>query len=55
MWVIKAGIHQTLVKIANKENPDQSLIWVCAVCQDIFCRQLVFKILDYLLYPATTL
>ena len=24
MWVIKAGIHQVLVRIANREDPDQT-------------------------------
>ena len=24
MWVIKAGIDQVLVRIANKEDPDQT-------------------------------
>ena len=38
-----------LVSIANREDPDQTaslskLIWVCAVCLDLFGRQLVFKI-----------
>ena len=24
MWVINAGIHQVLVRIANREDPDQT-------------------------------
>ena len=35
MFVIKAGIHKMLVRIANREDPDQTasrLIWVCTVC-----------------------
>ena len=44
-----------LVRIANREDLDQtacffgsSLILVCAVHLDLFGRQLVFKILEYL-------
>ena len=29
-----------------------SLIWVCTVCLGLICRQLVFKILEHLLYCA---
>ena len=34
MRVIRAGIHIILVRIVNREYPDQtsSLIWVCTVC-----------------------
>ena len=35
-----------LVRIANQEDPDQTLIWDCTVCLCLFDRQLVFKILD---------
>ena len=41
--VIRDGIHNMLVSIANREDPDQtasefrsSLIWVCTVCQSLF-------------------
>ena len=41
MLVFSAGIHQFLVRIANREDHDQtaseSLIWVCPVCLGIFC------------------
>ena len=46
MLVIRAGIHKKLVRIANREHPDQtrsSLIKVCPVCLDLFGRQLMFK------------
>ena len=33
-----------LVRIANREDPDQSLIWDCSVCLGLFGRQLVFEI-----------
>ena len=33
MLVINAGIYKTLIRTANREDPDQTaLIWVCAVC-----------------------
>ena len=56
MLVIMVGIHKMLVIIANREVPDQtasersSLIWVCTVCLGLFDRQLVFEILEHLLY-----
>ena len=40
MLVIKAGIHKMLVRIANREDPDQT-IWVCTLCLGLFARQLV--------------
>ena len=55
MYVIRAGIHKMLVRIANREDPGSdcflrsSLIWVCAVCLDFFSRQLVFEIFEHLL------
>ena len=42
-----------LVRIANWEDFDQAascLIWVSAVCLDLFNRQLVFKIVGHLPY-----
>ena len=41
MMVIRAGINKLLVRIANREDPDQ--IWVCLVCLGLFGRQLVFE------------
>ena len=39
------------IGIANREDPDQTAsIWVCPVCLGLFSRQLVFKILEQLLY-----
>ena len=32
MLVFGAGINKILVRIANREDPDQTLIWVCNVC-----------------------
>ena len=46
---IRVGIHKMLVRIANRKDPDQSLIWVCAVCLGLFGGQLVFKILEHIL------
>ena len=43
MLVIRAGIHKMLVRIANREDPDQTLIWVWAVGIGIFSRQQVFR------------
>ena len=37
-----------LVRIANGEDPEQSLIWVCAVRLGVFGRQLVFESLEHL-------
>ena len=52
MVVIKAEIHELLVRIANREDPDQTLAsaTVCTVCLCLFGRQLVFKILEHLSY-----
>ena len=41
--VFRAGIHKMLIRIANREDPDQrgsSLIWVCTVCLGLFGKQL---------------
>ena len=43
MSVIKAGIHKMNVRIANREDPDKSLILVCTVCLGLFERQLVLS------------
>ena len=41
-------INKMLVRIAIREDPDQSLIWVCVVCLGLSGRQqhIVFKILE---------
>ena len=55
MLVFKAGIYKIRVKIANREDPDQtallesSLILICTVCLGLFGRQQVFGILEHLL------
>ena len=55
MLVIRAGSHQMLVGIANREDPDQtasseavSLILVYTVCLGHFGNQLVLEILKSL-------
>ena len=58
MLVFRAGIHKFLVRVANREDPDQtassdcffrsSLIWVCPVYLGLFGNQLVFDILEHL-------
>ena len=45
MLIIVAGIHKMLVRIANREDSDQT---ASAVCLDLFARQLVFEILEHL-------
>ena len=51
MLAIRAGIHKMLVRIANREDPDQTASEeaVCSICQCPFL-QLVFKIFQHLLY-----
>ena len=41
MLVVRAGVHKILDRIANRESPGQTCVWV--VCS-IFDRQVVFKI-----------
>ena len=41
MLVFRAVIHKMLVRIANREDPDQTA----------FGRQLVYEILEHILYP----
>ena len=41
-------IHKSHVKIANREYPDQSLIWVVPICFGIFGKLLVLKIEEHL-------
>ena len=36
------------VTIANREESEQSLIWVCAVCRGVFGRQLVLESSEHL-------
>ena len=45
MLLFRAGIHKMLVKIAKRKDPGQT-----AVCIGFFGRQLVFEILEHLLY-----
>ena len=45
-----AGIHKTLVRIANREDPDQTASKVCTVFLGFFGGHLVFEILKHLLY-----
>ena len=47
MLAIRDGIYKTLVRIANREDPNQT---ASTVCQSLFGGQLVFKILEHLLY-----
>ena len=44
MLVFRAPIHKMLFRIANREDPDQT------VCLRLFGRQLLFKILEHLAY-----
>ena len=50
----KSRIHKIVVKVANREDPDQtastesSLIWVCTVCLGLLGWQLVFDISEHL-------
>ena len=52
MLAFRAGIHKTLVRIANREDPDQTAsseaVW--SVCLGLFDRQQVFEILEHFLY-----
>ena len=52
MLVFRAGIHKMLVRIASREDPDQtaSSEAVLSGSAGLFGRQLVFKILEHLLY-----
>ena len=34
--IIRTEIHKMFVRIANREDPDESLIWVCTVCLSLF-------------------
>ena len=44
MLVVRAGIHKILDRIVNREDPDQTCVWVgCS----IFDRQVVFNISDH--------
>ena len=46
MLVIRAGIHEMLVRIAIREDPDQTASLDLGLCylSDPFWRQLVFEI-----------
>ena len=51
MLVIRTGFHKMLVRIANRQDPDQTAsVWDCVVCLGVFGRQLVFKISEHLPY-----
>ena len=55
MLVIRDEILKMLVRMGNRENPNQtasssSLIWVSAVCHGLFGGQLVLQNLEHLLY-----
>ena len=56
MLIFRIEIHKMLDRMINREDPDQtapfrsSMISVCAVCFGLFSRQLVFEILEHLLY-----
>ena len=58
MLIIRAGILQNACQNSKQGRPRSdcffrsSLIWVCIVCLDLFCNQLVFKILEHLRYEA---
>ena len=53
MLVIRAGIYKMFLRIAHREDPDQtaSLIWVCTVCLGLFGRFLF----DLILYVPSTI
>ena len=34
--LLRLGIHKMFIRIGSREEPDQSLIWVCAVCLGLF-------------------
>ena len=43
MFVFRDGIHKILVRIANREDLDQTASRVCTVCLGQLGRQLVFQ------------
>ena len=52
MLFFTVAIRKMLVRIANREDPDQmkqSDLGLPTICLGLFGRQLVFKILDHLL------
>ena len=55
MWIIKAGNHKMLVRITNREDPDQTAyseqsdLGLCRLSRPL-CRQLLFEILERLPY-----
>ena len=40
MLVIRAGIHKKHVRIANREDPDQTASSEADLCLDLFCTKL---------------
>ena len=61
MWFIKAENHKMLVRIANREATDQAAYSEASGLLSLHClhmtfsRQLMFKILENLLYIQLTL
>ena len=54
--VFRAEIHQMLIRIANREDPDQvkkQSGLACAVYLDLFCSQLVFENFNHTLQKST--
>ena len=48
MMDIRAGILKMLVRIANRENPDQTSLEAVWVCIGLFGSQLVIHIVEHL-------
>ena len=46
----RADNHKMLVRVANREETMIRLIWVYTLCLCILGRNLVFRILEHLLY-----
>ena len=61
MWVIRAGIHKILVRIANREDPDQTASYEAVLSgsalfvQALFDWQIEFGILEHLPYVPNLL
>ena len=48
MLVISAGIHKMLVRMANREDPDQTYLGLPCLSVGLFRRQEVLDILEQL-------
>ena len=46
MLVIRAGIHNMVARMANREDPDPTTFLEGLCCLSRPCRQLVFEILE---------